>query len=415
MPTKTYEKQIESAKKRVEKSFEEGKISEKDRDLIMEFDRYQVLNDYSDSRRYKYLTNLRQMGEVLDVPFNETERKDIEGIILWMKKRNLSDATIYTKKCLLKRFYRWINDDKGYPECVDWINTGNGNGKKKLPNEILTEEDINSLLDACNNSRNRALISLLWETGARIGELIDLTINDLKNHKYGLQIVVDGKTGERRIPLIESVPHLNNWLMDHPDRDNPKAPLWVNVGGANSGKKIGYRTILKMLNSTANRGDVDKPVNPHQFRHSRATYLASRFTEAQLCEWFGWVQGSDVPAQYVHMSGRDIDSSYARLHGIEDEENPEVTKMAPKDCPRCGNKVPPEADFCYRCGMALTIESSKEIKEDEEEMAEKFTEFAKEDPNILEDMQEFMGMMKFFKKNKGMMEDFQRFMKEENS
>ncbi len=84
-----------------------------------------------------------------------------------------------------------------------------------------------------------------------------------------------------------------------------------------------YRTITKQLNKTAGRTGIDKPMNPHHFRHSRATYLASRFTESQLCEWFGWVQGSDRPQDYVHMSGRDIDGDYARLHGIEDEEEPE--------------------------------------------------------------------------------------------
>lgn len=39
-----------------------------------------------------------------------------------------------------------------------------------------------------------------------------------------------------------------------------------------------------------------------------------------MCEWFGWVQESDRPRDYVHMSGRNIDADYARLHGIEDEE-----------------------------------------------------------------------------------------------
>ncbi|WP_394344768.1 hypothetical protein [Salinigranum halophilum] len=54
-------------------------------------------------------------------------------------------------------------------------------------------------------------------------------------------------------------------------------------------------------------------MNPHHFRHSRATHLANWLTEAQLCEWFGWVQGSNVPARYVHLSGRDIDNAYLAL------------------------------------------------------------------------------------------------------
>jgi len=101
-----------------------------------------------------------------------------------------------------------------------------------------------------------------------------------------------------------------------------------------------YRAIRKTLSEIFKRAGVDKPSNPHHFRHSRATFLASKFTESQLCEWFGWVQGSDRPATYVHMSGRDIDADYARLHGIEDEGNPKESKLSPRDCPRCGEERP---------------------------------------------------------------------------
>ena len=43
-------------------------------------------------------------------------------------------------------------------------------------------------------------------------------------------------------------------------------------------------------------------------------------TEAQLCGWFGWEQGSDIPAGYVHLSGRDIDNAYYTMHGLYDPE-----------------------------------------------------------------------------------------------
>ena len=75
---------------------------------------------------------------------------------------------------------------------------------------------------------------------------------------------------------------------------------------------------------------VDKPSNPHHYRHSRASYLANHMTEAQLCKYFGWVQGSDIPAKYVHLSGRDIDDAVDAMHGLvdpeEDEDEPDVVK-----------------------------------------------------------------------------------------
>ncbi len=155
------------------------------------------------------------------------------------------------------------------------------------------------------------------------------------------------------------------WLNVHPNKDDKNAPLWVNIGTKNKGQKVGYRALYKMLHEVAKRAGINKPVNPHHFRHSRATYPANRFTEAQMCEWFGWIIGSDVPARYVHLSGRDIDAAYARIHGIKDEEVPEKSKLTPIQYPRCMEKNAPDARFCQRCGQALTLEAAMEIEKAE--------------------------------------------------
>lgn len=65
---------------------------------------------------------------------------------------------------------------------------------------------------------------------------------------------------------------------------------------------------------TAEEADMGNLVT-HHYRHSRATYFANHPTEAQICEWSGWVQGSDQSAKYAHMSGRDIDDAYSQLLG----------------------------------------------------------------------------------------------------
>jgi hypothetical protein len=80
--------------------------------------------------------------------------------------------------------------------------------------------------------------------------------------------------------------------------------------------KLGYRYLReKIFGATMERAGIDKLSNPHHYRHSRASYLATEMTEAQLCEWFGWVQESDVSAKYVHLSGRDIDNAYDQITG----------------------------------------------------------------------------------------------------
>jgi integrase len=264
---------------------------------------------------------------------------------------------------VIKTFWGWLkNADRGEtPEEVKWIQLGNGNGNGKLPKDLLTKDEIEAQLAAAKNQRDKALISMLYETGAQIGELIDLTVGDIEDRKHGKKVVIDGKTGPRRLPLVESVPHINNWLNKHP---NPKkdAPLWCKIQQGDANETLGYRYIReKILKKNMERAEIDKPSNPHHYRHSRASYLANEMTEAQLCEWFGWVQGSDVPACYVHLSGRDIDNAYDQMHGLyepdEEEDEPSIT-----ECPRCDELNEANAAFCMRCGQALDIDAAEEVE-----------------------------------------------------
>jgi hypothetical protein len=195
------------------------------------------------------------------------------------------------------------------------------------------------------------------EAGARIGELIDLTVGDIEDHTHGRKVVIDGKTGQRRLPLVESVPALNKWLNDHPT-GTPGDPLWCKLRDAD---QLSYNYIRqKLLERPADRAGIDKPMNPHHFRHSRATELAQEFKEAELCEWFGWVQGSNVPGKYVHLSGRDIDSSYFQHQGIETVEEEEDEDQV-EECPRCDELNEADDQYCSRCGSRFQMRRGWEV------------------------------------------------------
>lgn len=388
MPTNDMDARMEAVVRRIE----QADIREENRQLLWKYKRDLEVRDYSKARIYKLLTYLKIICEHIDYRLDEATEEDIKDTIAWVNQRDLADASKADYRITVKQFYKWLNGGE-YPDKVDWITTTTKKSNDTLPQDVLTEEDIGKMVQAASNTRDRALISMLWETGARIGELIDLTVGDIEDHRHGMKVVIQGKTGARRIPLISSVPHLQAWLNNHPGGDEKDAPFWVNLPTANRnpGKKMEYRTITKQLNKAAEEAGIEKPVNPHHFRHSRATYLASRFTESQLCEWFGWVQGSDRPQDYVHMSGRDIDGDYARIHGIEDEEEPEESKLAPEDCPRCGASNDPKASFCQNCGQALTREAFEEVKEGEEKVVSKFAEL--QDSDVMR-MLEKMSKMK---------------------
>ena len=224
-----------------------------------------------------------------------------------------------------------------------------------------------------------------------MGEIIDLRVRDIKPWRFGYQVILKGKTGSRRVPLIVSEPYINEWLDRHPLKRSERWPdvwLWVDVKpqdhgkGKITGKKAEYPALVKDIREAAKRAGVNKPVNPHNFRHSRATFLANHFTESQMNKWFGWVPGSRMTAKYVHLSGRDIDRAYAILHGFEDvvEQRP---KFLPKRCPRCElAKIPPDSKFCPRCGSPLDMKTVVEMDEIEERFIDAFASL--KDEKVLE-------------------------------
>jgi len=120
-------------------------------------------------------------------------------------------------------------------------------------------------------------------------------------------MVVKDKTGPRRVRIIFSAKALSEWLNHHPAKNDREAPLWASLESTNSTKPLEYYAFRKTLSVVARRVGIGKRVNPHSFRHARASNLANVLTEAQMKEYLGWVGDSKMASTYVHLSGRNID------------------------------------------------------------------------------------------------------------
>ncbi|WP_435362316.1 tyrosine-type recombinase/integrase [Haloarchaeobius sp. DFWS5] len=326
MPTLDYDARLAQLSESIAQS---PRICPSNKDYLREFDRDLLLDGIGQARRYKLLSHLKIIAEQLgEQPFDTLDVDDTRELVAWLYTRDITHATIRDYKQILKQFYRWLNSGED-PPATRWLNSKHER-RQPLPRKLLGPADVDALIDGCVNARDKALVAVLWEIGARIGELIDLTVADLEQTSEGTKIIVDGKTGSRRLLLLESEPHVETWLRVHPAH-RPTAPLWCKIEQGDCMEPIGYNYIrLRLLERAKRRAGIDKPVNPHHFRHSRATYLANWLTEAQLCEWFGWVQGSRVPGRYVHLSGRDIDRVHRSLLQLSEYESLASTSGKPR-------------------------------------------------------------------------------------
>src|SRR5262249_6391915 len=141
-------------------------------------------------------------ARTLQKDLDAATREDLERLITtWMQRQPpYSPETLGTYKVIIKRFYTWLADPKGFTRrsnaaaIVAWINSHVQNKEKKRlqRNDLLTPEEIQRVITAARNLRDKALLSVLWETGGRIAEIGNRRINDVVPADVGCTIDVRG-------------------------------------------------------------------------------------------------------------------------------------------------------------------------------------------------------------------------------
>lgn len=306
----------------------------------------------SKARIEKYSYILAKISKMLGKNFEKTNENDIRELVRRIETSSYSPWTKHDYKVAIKRFYKWLRKtDDVYPKEVRWIRTTMKSKDRKLPEDILTEQEILKMINATSNMRNKAFISTLYETGSRISEIISLRIKDVVFDKNGVVVFVNGKTGSRRLRLVTSEGYLRSWINSHPFKDDPKSPLWINQVDSEK-ESISYRRTVDMLKRIGKKAKIKKNIYPHLFRHSRATHLAKILTEQELKQFFGWVQASEMASIYVHLSGRDLDDAIlSKVYGKKQLDK-EKSVLHPKICPRCEKENTPDTKICS-CGLIL--------------------------------------------------------------
>jgi site-specific recombinase XerD len=244
----------------------------------------------------KHIAALKHLDNFLGRPFDDAKIDDIVKVSRRIQDKDWSEATKRNARITLKKFYKWLRKTEDYPEEVRWIKTSRKSKDGRLP-EILTEEEVLKLIEAADNPRDKALVMTLYESGCRVGELLTLKIGNVSFNENGAAITVNGKTGPRRILLISSAPNLASWLGSHPMKSNPESFLWVtkfNRFNDQQYSPLGYAAVNKFLDTLKQRARISKRVYPHLFRHTRATHLANKLTEAQMKQLFGWTPDSGM-------------------------------------------------------------------------------------------------------------------------
>ena len=351
-----------------------AEIPQEAKDDILDFLNEMRFEGKSFSHQYYYGVRLRIIATILQDKFTNPTKQDIKWLLNELIERRAktgkhlekqrSRATIEDYKKTIKHYYKWkLGTGEGKlrtePECTRWISRNRNLGSKVKPDELITKEEYLKMIDNCMNARDRALISTLYDSGCRIGEVLTLRIRDAQSDQYGYVLSVTGKTGFRRVRIVgNSVAYLKAWMDNHPNRNDIDAPIFCGLEMRNYGKAMDHSDVYSMLRKVLKRAGITRRIHPHLFRHSYVTRMVDKnLSESALKDQVGWTKGSRMIEVYEHLSIKQKDEAILRASGIAFEEKDD-DNLLPVVCQRCGKKNPSNAKTCFNCWMPLTVEEA---------------------------------------------------------
>lgn len=220
-----------------------------------------------------YLENARVSS------LSAASRKDISDFMFSLKDKGLSPNSIARNLVAIKVFYRFLVRERILPIDPSGL-LDSPKLWKKIP-DALTIEEVNGLLKSVNlvtiqGIRDNAILELMYATGVRVSEAVNLKIQDV-NLDVGFLRCIGKGSKERIVPLgKEAIGALKAYL----EKSRPK--LLKNRPGdsilfvSRLGKRISRQSFWKLIKSYTRKAGITKDVRPHTLRHSFATHLLER-------------------------------------------------------------------------------------------------------------------------------------------
>ena len=289
-------------------------------DLIGAYENYLTkVKQASANTIASYMRDIRQFSEWLRSTENadvvDASQVNISDYLTHLEKDGRSAATVSRNLASLKNFYSYVVSS-GFLENTPVTEIRVDRGEKKLP-QILTGREIELLLaqPVCVDAkgyRDKAMLEVMYATGIRVTELIDLDVDDV-NLELGT-IKCAGAKKTRSIPLYPAaLKALTAYLMDIRRgmiADPDERALFVNVNGVRMSRQ-GFWKILKYYQASAH---IEKDITPHTLRHSFAVHLLENGADlGSVQELMGH---SDISStqMYTHMVNQKLKSVYEKCH-----------------------------------------------------------------------------------------------------
>ena len=244
-------------------------------------------------------------------------REQITGYMTQLKEKGLAAATIARKLAAIKAFYRFMTAE-GYMDANPAEVVEAGTKGIKLP-RVLSEDEVVRLLNqpditTAEGFRDRTMLEVLYATGMRVSELINLTLERVDlNMKY---IIAFGKGSKERIVPLGSVSaeFLQQYLekvrqkLTHADRNTNIVFL------AFGGHELTRQRFWQIIRAYGRKANINKALTPHILRHSFATHLLDNGADLRSVQELLGHSDISTTQIYTHLTNKRLRDIYAKAH-----------------------------------------------------------------------------------------------------
>ena len=291
--------------------------------ILREFESYlQLEKGLSVNTIKSYLKDLEQYTSHLGKYYHvdkpkRIEKRHIENFLQTLHRRKLSPKTIARKISAIKSFHHFLYVEKIIDSDIS-SDFQTPKIPKNLPTVLSVEEVVKILeisdVDSPLGYRNKALLELIYGSGLRVSELLDIRMRDV--HLDESYVLVQGKGGKERIVPISDIAiiALRKYMTDPNGRQKlmkkPLPYLFIN----NEGGKLSRQGFFKVLQGLANDAGIEVNVSPHTLRHSFATHLLENGIDLRSLQTLLGHEDISTTQIYTHISKTRARQVYDKTH-----------------------------------------------------------------------------------------------------
>jgi len=254
---------------------------------------------------------LKWLSSNCNSSFKNTKSEDIELFIKHLFQLGFKSTTINRKISSIKTFYIYLKKQK----LIDIIPTENiivPKQEKNLPKSI-SEKEVETLLNSINGSNNielrdKAMMELLYATGVRVSELVNIKLNDIDFNRRVIRVIGKGSK-ERLVPFGEKAfIALNNYLALRENRITKEIFL------SNRGTGITRISFWNRVKFYLNRCGLSIEISPHTLRHAFATHILNRGADLRSVQMLLGHSDLSTTQIYTHIAKQRLSDVLKKHH-----------------------------------------------------------------------------------------------------